>query len=132
MQQLRIARLRSAVLIMTIGFAPSLTLTGCDSGSDGTPVGAGKGRPRSGQVVHGIHAESPCRIARRAQDTIETGAQGPLTPRFSRVASRNWLRTGIAVIHPRTRGIRGFVRLFRQAFDPLTSFLPLSLHRGDL
>jgi len=38
MQRLRIAHLRSLVLILTIGFAPSLTLTGCDSGGGGTPV----------------------------------------------------------------------------------------------
>jgi hypothetical protein len=38
MQQLRVARLRSAVLILTIGFAPSLTLTGCSSGDGGTEV----------------------------------------------------------------------------------------------
>ncbi len=35
MQQLRRGRLRSAILILTIGFAPSLTLTGCDSGGGG-------------------------------------------------------------------------------------------------
>jgi hypothetical protein len=38
MQQQRIARLRSVVLILTIGFAPPLTLTGCDSGGGGTPT----------------------------------------------------------------------------------------------
>jgi hypothetical protein len=37
MPRLRIARLRSAVLIVTVGFAPSLALTGCDSGGGGSP-----------------------------------------------------------------------------------------------
>jgi hypothetical protein len=36
MRRQRIARLRSLVLILTIGFAPPLTLTGCDSGGGGT------------------------------------------------------------------------------------------------
>ena len=38
MQQLRMARLPSAVLILTIGFGASLTLTGCDSDGGGAPV----------------------------------------------------------------------------------------------
>jgi hypothetical protein len=38
MQRLRIARLRFGVSIMTIGFALSLALTGCDSGGGGNPT----------------------------------------------------------------------------------------------
>jgi hypothetical protein len=38
MQQPRTGRLRSAILILTIGFAPSLTLTGCNSGGGDPPV----------------------------------------------------------------------------------------------
>jgi hypothetical protein len=38
MPRLRIARLRSAVLIVTVGFAPSMALTGCGSGGGGNPA----------------------------------------------------------------------------------------------
>jgi hypothetical protein len=42
MQRLRTERLRTVVLTLTIGFAPSLALTGCDSGSDTNPIDQAK------------------------------------------------------------------------------------------
>ena len=42
MHRSRTTRLRAVVLTLTIGFAPSLALTGCDSGSDANPTDQAK------------------------------------------------------------------------------------------
>ena len=42
MQRFRTERLRSVVMTLSIGFAPSLALTGCDSGGGSNPIDQAK------------------------------------------------------------------------------------------
>ena len=87
MQRFRTARLRTVVVILTIGFAPSLALTGCDSGGDANPIEQAKVRPGSSQVVHGIHAEAPRGIEKQLAKT----GQGSLKPRSCVPGRLRWM-----------------------------------------
>ena len=72
-----------------------------------------------------------CGIESRVQDTIETGAEGPLTPRFSRVALAGPAPSGHRRHPPPRQGDPRVRSTVPTGLRPFNQFPALSLHRGD-